>query len=109
LALAVLEHFGEAGIETAVARLLAATPGLQPAVIAHLTGRAWPAGADRLGADALHAAYCQLARGLSEQRPLLWVVEDLHFAPAEVRALLVSLARVARGSRLCLVATTRKG
>lgn len=59
------------------------------------------------GSDALHAAFCHLARGLAAERPTCWIVEDLHHAGPEARGLLLSLARIAAGQRLLLVLTSR--
>ena len=50
-----------------------------------------------------------LMRGLAAEKPLLWVVEDLHFADAERRKLLLSLARAVEGHRVLLLLTTRPG
>jgi DNA-binding CsgD family transcriptional regulator/tetratricopeptide (TPR) repeat protein len=42
---------------------------------------------------------------LGERRPVLLIMEDLHRADAGTRALVTSLARIARTQRLCIVAT----
>jgi tetratricopeptide (TPR) repeat protein len=51
----------------------------------------------------------RLARSLSEAAPLLWVVEDLHFADADARRTVLALARAATSRRMLLCLTTRPG
>jgi tetratricopeptide (TPR) repeat protein len=108
LAEAVVAHFGEAGLEARIAPYLTVTPRLVPAFAAYLTGAPAREG-DALAPEALHALYCHLARALAAERPVVWIVEDLHFGSVEARALLLSLARMAHDQRLLLVATTRPG
>ena len=47
----------------------------------------------------------QLLGRFGEQRPVLFVLEDLHLADAGTRELVAFLARTARSQRLCLIAT----
>jgi tetratricopeptide (TPR) repeat protein len=51
----------------------------------------------------------RLLRSLAEERPVLWVVEDLHFADPASRRGVAALARAAAGRRALLVVTTRPG
>ncbi|MHC4134641.1 MAG: ATP-binding protein, partial [Planctomycetota bacterium] len=44
---------------------------------------------------------------IAAERPLLWVIEDLHFAAKESRQLALSLARAVEGHRVLLLLTTR--
>ncbi|MBF8289139.1 MAG: Helix-turn-helix transcriptional regulator [Chloroflexi bacterium] len=60
--------------------------------------------ADRRAAWLAEAVLGMLERA-SEQRPVLLVLEDLHLADAATRDLAVFLCRVARPSRLCIIAT----
>ena len=53
--------------------------------------------------------FCQLARGLASERPVVWIVEDIHFGSSDSRSLLLSLARIAHDQRLLLLATARPG
>jgi DNA-binding CsgD family transcriptional regulator/tetratricopeptide (TPR) repeat protein len=47
----------------------------------------------------------QLLGRFGEQRPVLFVLEDLHLADAGTRELVAFLARTARSQRFCLIAT----
>jgi len=109
LAEAVVSHFGDVDLESKLAPYLTATPILVAPFAALLTGALGQPGAEGLPADAVHAVFCHLARGLAAERPLVWIVEDLHFGTADSRALLVSLARIAHDQRLLLIATSREG
>jgi len=68
-----------------------------------------PSGSPSLEGDALHAVMTHLVRGMAAERPVLWIVEDLHLAPPESRNLAVSLARALRGHRVLLVLTSLRG
>jgi tetratricopeptide (TPR) repeat protein len=109
LAEGVVALLGEAHLESALSHYLTVTPRLVPAFAAYLTGASPPRGADPLSGDAVHAVFCHLARALSAERLVVWIVEDLHFASADSRALVVSLARIAHDQRLLIVATSRPG
>jgi len=67
------------------------------------------------GADAtidrylLQTAVADFVRRLSRLRPLLLVVEDLHWSDGETLLLLARLARMAPESRMLVVATLRQG
>jgi tetratricopeptide (TPR) repeat protein len=50
---------------------------------------------------------CGLAQSFASQRPLVWVVEDLQFAPSDSLDMIQSLARVADGERMLLLLTSR--
>ena len=39
------------------------------------------------------AVCVHLLQSLADERPLLWIVDDLHFAPKESRDLILALAR----------------
>ena len=68
-----------------------------------------PTGAEPLHGDALNAVCVHLMRALAEEKPLVWIVEDLHFAPRESRDTVLALARAVEGHRVLLVATARPG
>ncbi|MFO0931115.1 MAG: protein kinase [Planctomycetota bacterium] len=72
-------------------------------VARHLAGA--PAGS--ADAHALTAAYAAVLRALSEERPLLLVVDDLHAASPDDRDALARIAEQLRGNRLLLVLGTR--
>ena len=52
---------------------------------AMLAGMPIPPDAEPLSSDALHAVFTHLARALARDRPVVWIVEDLHFATADAR------------------------
>jgi len=90
-----------------VARLL---PDLGPRLspLGMLPARATVASPERRQARLLEAVLGVLGR-LSERRPVVLVVEDLHNADAATTALVAFLARIARAQRLCLIATFQPG
>jgi len=107
LAEAVVGHLGGADLENHLARFLTDTPRMAPAFAAMLTDTPPPSGSMPLSEAAAQSLFCQLARGLAGERTVVWVVEDLQFASAHSRSLLLSLARIAAGQNLLLIATTR--
>jgi serine/threonine protein kinase/tetratricopeptide (TPR) repeat protein len=107
LSAAVLQRFDMARLDTAIRPYLTATPGLVPAFAALLRNEAPPEGALSLAGDALHGVFVHLMRGLAAEKPLVWVVEDLHFAAEDVRKIAISLARAVEGHRVMLVLTSR--
>jgi len=104
---ALLGHFDSENLEAAIAPHLAATPSLVPAFAALLRHQSPPAGAAEITGESHSAVFGQLMRGLAAERPLLWVVEDLHFADANSRRIVLSLARALEGKRVLLLLTTR--
>ncbi|MHC4469493.1 MAG: ATP-binding protein, partial [Planctomycetota bacterium] len=106
---AILHYFGRAGLEDGLAPYLTPTPSLIPAFAAMVRHEGPPDGCAPVEGEALQAVLCHLMRGLADERPLLWVVDDLHFSPAESRKLVLSLARAVEGHRVLLVLTTRPG
>ncbi len=85
-------------------------PDLGPRLVplGMLPARPTVASAERRQARLLEAVLGVLGR-LSERRPVVLVVEDLHHADAATRALIAFLARIARSQRLCVVATHQPG
>jgi predicted ATPase len=106
---AVLGKFGEAGLAEALVPYLTVTPSLVPAFAAVLKHESPPTGSEPLGGEALQAVCVHLMRALAEERPLIWILDDLHFAPRESRDVVLALARAAEGYRTLVVATARPG
>jgi serine/threonine protein kinase/tetratricopeptide (TPR) repeat protein len=106
---AILDKFGEAMLSIALAPYLTVTPSLIPAFTALVKHESPPTGSEPLQGDALNAVCVHLMRGLAEEKPLVWIVEDLHFAPRESRDTVLALARAVEGHRVLLVATARPG
>ncbi|MHC4136376.1 MAG: serine/threonine-protein kinase [Planctomycetota bacterium] len=94
---AIRQKFGS---EERLAPYLAATPRLLPDFAAFLRDETAMEG------GALQAACCRFLGALADEKPTAWVIEDLHHAPGEARAVVEALARTGRG---LLIATARTG
>ncbi|MEA2281728.1 MAG: hypothetical protein QOK21_2335 [Solirubrobacteraceae bacterium] len=66
-----------------------------------------PAADPDTGRHRLHTAVTDVLRGVGDSRPVLLVIEDVHWADAPTLLLLRHLARTAGDARLLLVATFR--
>jgi tetratricopeptide (TPR) repeat protein len=106
---AVLGKFGSAGLEDSLRPYMKETPSLVPAFAALAKHESPPTGSEQLAGDALHAVSCNLARALAVEKPTIWIVDELHFAPAESRNLVLSLARAVDEHRILLIVTSRPG
>jgi predicted ATPase/predicted Ser/Thr protein kinase len=102
---AVVGKFGAVRLDDALRPYMTPAPGLAKGLAATLLRT----GEDALSGDAVHAALVHLMRGLAAERPLVLVADDLHFADADSRKVLLSLARAVAGHRVLLVLTTRPG
>ncbi len=83
LSSAVLDHFGAGDLEAALAPYLLDTPDLVPSFVALIRHEATPAGCEPLQREALHALFVDLMHGLGAQCPVIWIVDDLHFASTD--------------------------
>ena len=101
------DHLGADGIVETVGRLLVATPRLVPGFAALLTGDAPPRDASPLGADQVRTAFAELLRALAAERPVVFLAEDLQFAPEEGRGVFAALANALTDSRVLLIGTLR--
>jgi len=101
--------FGEAQLASALTPYLAAAPSLVPSFAALVNHEAPPTNAQPLTGDALQTACVHLMHALAEERPLIWIIDDLHFAPKEGRDVVFSLARATAGHRVLVIATARPG
>ncbi|MHC4550009.1 MAG: serine/threonine-protein kinase [Planctomycetota bacterium] len=106
---AILDKFGEVMLAEALAPYLTVTPSLIPAFAALVKHESPPTGSEPLQGDALHAVCVHLMRALAEEKPLVWLIEDLHFAPKESLDLVLALARAVESRRVLLVASARPG
>jgi serine/threonine protein kinase/tetratricopeptide (TPR) repeat protein len=109
LSASILEQFGAAGLEESLRPYLGPTPRLVPAFSALIKHESPPPDAESLGGDALHALICHLMKALADEKPTLWIVEDIHNAAEESRKLVLSLARAVGSHRALLLITTRPG
>ena len=97
------EHFGAEGLEEALKRVLLPLPRLVPGFGAVLRGDAPPPGVAPLSRESLQTAFVQATRALAAQRTTVVLIDDLHLAPEEGRAIFAALAHAAREQRLLLV------
>ncbi len=103
------EQFGDEGLEATLATYLAATPVLVPAFAALLRGEPPPEGKEPLTKDSLQTVFVHATRALAAERATIVLIDDLHFAPEEGRALFAALAMAVPGHRVLLVGTARPG
>jgi len=97
------EQLGDQG----AAPYLSRTPGLVPAFDALLRGEPHPSGVEPLTKDSMQTCFVHTTRGLARERPLVVLIEDLHFAPDEALALFSALALSISESPVLLIGTTR--
>ena len=102
-------RFGRAELANTLEPYLQTVAGLGPSFAALLHHEAPPTDAQALQGEALHAVFAALVRNLAAERPVLWVIDDLHFAPADMRAVVLSMARAVAGQPAMLIVTTRPG
>jgi tetratricopeptide (TPR) repeat protein len=93
--------------EAAVRAALPETPLLVPAFAALLRGDAAPENAEKLTKDSLQTVFVHATRSFAATRTTIVLIDDLHFAPDEGRALFASLALGVPGHRVLLVGTAR--
>ncbi len=106
LAHAVARLLGDR-VEAAIRTALGDQAEAAKALLAHVRA---PDAADdgpAIGRTALEGLYRMLLRSIAAERPLVLVVEDLHFAPAEVRAWLDRLVPGVANDPILLLATSR--
>jgi serine/threonine protein kinase/tetratricopeptide (TPR) repeat protein len=101
------EHFGDD--LAALGAALPEQPLLVPAFAALLRGDAAPTGAEPLTRDSLQTVFVRVTQSLARERPVVVLIDDLHFAPEEGRALFLSLAHAVPGHRILLLGTARPG
>ena len=99
------EQFGGAGS----AAYLPENQILVPAFDALLRGEGAPPGVQSLRKGSLQTCFVRATQALAAERMTIVLIEDLHFAPEEGRALFSSLAMSVPGHRVLLVGTARPG
>ena len=91
------------------AAYLVDTPLLAPGFDAVLRGEPAPEDAASLTRDSLETCFVHVTRALAKERTTVILIDDLHFAPEDARALFASLSRAVPGHRVLLLGTTRPG
>jgi serine/threonine protein kinase/tetratricopeptide (TPR) repeat protein len=102
---AYCEHLGDD--EAAVRTALPQTPLLVPAFAALLRGDVAPTGTEPLTKASLQTVFVHATRSFAAQRTTIVLIDDLHFAPEEGRALFAALALAVPGHRILLIGTAR--
>jgi serine/threonine protein kinase/tetratricopeptide (TPR) repeat protein len=106
---AIVGCFGERRLTEDLRRHLDVAPGLALS-FSRLIRNESPAPEDEpIPPSALHTLFCRLLTGLAGESPVVWVIEDLHFADPDSRAIVLSLARSAATLPALILATTRPG
>ena len=103
------EHLGDGDLAAALEERLGPAAILAPAFAALLLGSVAPAGAEPLTKDSLQSCFIAVTRSLAAGRTTVLLIDDLHFATEDARALFMSLAMAVQGHRVLLVGTTRPG
>jgi len=106
-AAALSNHFGTERLGQAIGRHLRGTPALATAFTSFLRGTPTATGAEGLGRESVHTAFVEIVRDLASRRPVVMLVDDLHLAPEEGRALFAALVPPAASQRLLLIGTAR--
>ncbi|MHC4472124.1 MAG: serine/threonine-protein kinase, partial [Planctomycetota bacterium] len=105
----IIDYLGGANLEEALGPYLTVTPTLVPTFASMLKHEGPPEGCEPVQGDVIFAEFVHLMRGLAREKPLLWVLEDLHFAGPDSRRIVLFLARALAGHRILLVGTTQPG
>ncbi|WP_170297731.1 adenylate/guanylate cyclase domain-containing protein [Paracoccus litorisediminis] len=99
------EYLRQGALDPAGARFFELALGLVPAG----TAQAFFAGLDSAAlAEGRRAVVARVVQASARARPLLLVVEDIHWADAETRAILSVLAGTVPQARVCLILTERR-
>jgi len=106
---AVVDFFGSSLLAERLENHLHGASGLAPAFAARLEGRPPPEGVAPLSSDAVHGLYRKLTRALARTDRTVWIIDDAHFASADSRALITSLARQLGSLGVMVIVTSRPG
>lgn len=106
---ALVAYLGTSDLEEVLRPHLAPFAELLPAFAARLKGETPPDGVPTLDAEGLTTLTCRLVKSLASEKPLLWLVDDLHLARDEGRELLAAVAQATKESPVLLVATSHPG
>ncbi len=109
LVAAFREHLGLADLEETLTPLLPDTPLLIPCFAAFLRGDALPDAGVTLTRDALQTLFVRLAVALARECTTVILIDDLHLAPDEGRALFAALAHAVRDQRILLIGSMHPG
>jgi tetratricopeptide (TPR) repeat protein len=100
---ALLAHLPSTAPEAALVRGLELDEALAAAFLPWLKGHPAAEGVERPAPGTCEALFARLARSLADEGPLLWIVDDAHYADAETRKLILAVARALVGRPALLV------
>ena len=101
------EHLGHADLERKLAPLLPELSALVPAFAALLRGEPAPEGKSALSAESIATVFSETTRALALAEPVILFLDDLHFAPAEARALFARMAQMVHDLPILLIGAFR--
>jgi tetratricopeptide (TPR) repeat protein len=104
---AIIGKFGSVNLADGLVHYIPETPTLVTSFAALVKHESAPPGAAPLQLDALHTVGCHLFRNLAADKPALWAIDDLHFAPPESIHFILALARTLGTQRTLVVLTAR--
>lgn len=102
------EFLGDADLATTLERHLPGSSGLARSFAALLNGGVQSPDVRALTREAVQTVFTRTMQSLAAERPAVVIIEDLHLAPEEGRALFAALAAAAPGHRVLLVGTARR-
>ncbi len=102
----LVAHLGTADLEQRLSTLIA-SDDLAPMLVEHLKQSHRNSGATSDAGTVLEGLLVELMRGLANEAPLLWIIDDLHFANADAHRQILALARAVADSPILLVTTAR--
>ncbi len=103
------EQLGAEALEETLKTVLPQSRLLVPAFAALLRGESTPPGSEALTKDSLQTCFVLATHALAAERTTIVLIDDLHFAPEEGRALFTALAMAVPGHRILLFGSTRRG
>jgi tetratricopeptide (TPR) repeat protein len=106
---AFADHLGPGHLDPTLLTGLRVPPLLVPAFAALLRGDPPPQDAEPLSQQSLQTAFVHVARAIAAKRPVILLIDDLHFAPAEAMTLFTGLALATAGHPILLLGTMRPG
>jgi serine/threonine protein kinase/tetratricopeptide (TPR) repeat protein len=101
------DHLVGDGLEAALEDYLGVAPLLIRPFAALLRGEGAGAEGGPFTKDSLQTAFVHVTTALAAERPTIVLIDDLHFAPEEGRALFASLALAVPGHRILLLGVAR--
>ncbi|MGH9420597.1 MAG: ATP-binding protein, partial [Thermoanaerobaculia bacterium] len=106
IASAVVDYFGVGAIDSRLAGFVAGPPALVAAFSTLLTGIGVAAG-QRMSDDTVQGLFAELADNIAKRRPVLWIIDNVHFASPETQRVIQLLAHKTQSNRILLILSGR--